>query len=77
MLFQWLATPCVGSTPKNLIKEVKDIKEFKKLLRVNKNVLVLFIKSSSVEDYQPLLKLCDEVAEKMYGKASIVYIFCE
>ena len=64
----------VAGPSKGNVEEVDDIKELKKVLRTKKNILILFSKSS--KDAQGVLKICEEVAEAIYGSGSILQIDC-
>ncbi|CAG0890765.1 unnamed protein product [Darwinula stevensoni] len=64
----------VAGPSKGNVEEVNDIKELKKILRTKKNILILFSKSS--KDAQGVLKICEEVAETIYGSGSILHIDC-
>ncbi|EDO41376.1 predicted protein, partial [Nematostella vectensis] len=56
------------------IEEVNDVKPFKKLLRTNKNLLVLFAKSE--KDASKKLSLLGEVAMAIKGKGTVAFINC-
>ncbi|XP_014671849.1 PREDICTED: protein disulfide-isomerase A5-like [Priapulus caudatus] len=57
------------------VEELSDIKEFKKLIRVKTNVLILFTPSLRREDAK-FLKDFDEVAETVRGLGTLVTVDC-
>ncbi|XP_065832162.1 protein disulfide-isomerase A5-like isoform X1 [Oscarella lobularis] len=59
---------------KNIVSDVDDIKEFKKLLRTRKNVLILFGKST--KSVSAILPVFGETATAMKGLAALVTIDC-
>ncbi|XP_065832181.1 protein disulfide-isomerase A5-like [Oscarella lobularis] len=59
---------------KNVVSDVDDIKEFKKLLRTRKNVLILFGKST--KSVSAILPVFGETATAMKGLAALVTIDC-
>lgn len=58
----------------NLISQINDIKEFKKLLRTKTNVLVLFVNES--KSTQAIGDVFKDTADTMKGKATLVSIDC-
>ncbi|XP_064481351.1 protein disulfide-isomerase A5-like [Ornithodoros turicata] len=62
------------TTGRELMEDITDIKDFKKLLRTKKNVLVLFTKTA--RDGSELLRICADVALEMKGQATLGYIDC-
>ena len=58
----------------NLVEEVHDIKDLKKILKTRKNVLVLFAESG--KSAQKLLDLCRQVALAVKGTGSLFYVNC-
>ncbi|XP_005094049.1 protein disulfide-isomerase A5 [Aplysia californica] len=59
---------------KSLIIRVEDFKEFKKLLRTKTNLLVICAESEKAT--AKVMKLFDEVAQEMKGKATLAYVNC-
>ncbi|CAG0899562.1 unnamed protein product [Cyprideis torosa] len=58
----------------NLVEECRDFKDFKKILKTRKNVLVLF--ADSQKSGERLLGVCREVALAIKGSGSILYVNC-
>ncbi|XP_041371887.1 probable protein disulfide-isomerase A4 [Gigantopelta aegis] len=58
----------------NLIIRVTNYKEFKKLLRTKTNLLVIF--TLSEKETSKTMKLFEDVAEEMKGKATMAFINC-
>lgn len=58
----------------NIISDIDDIKEFKKLLRTKTNVLVLYINNQ--KSSQSVLDVVKEAADSMKGQATLVAIDC-
>lgn len=64
-----------AKTPhKNVINDIVDIKDFKKLLRTKNNVLTLFIKS--VKQNSNIIKVFEETAEIIKGQGTMILIDC-
>lgn len=59
---------------RELIEDISDIKDFKKLLRTKKNVLILY--SKSAKEVADTLRLCTDVALEMKGQATVAYVDC-
>lgn len=57
-------------------RKVDDLKEFKKLLRTKNNVLTLFVKTENVVGTKRLLSVFGEVADKVFGKATLAFVNC-
>uniref|UniRef100_A0A4W4GTJ2 Thioredoxin domain-containing protein n=1 Tax=Electrophorus electricus TaxID=8005 RepID=A0A4W4GTJ2_ELEEL len=66
----WLLPTAVKVSP--LVEQVRDHKDFKKLLRTRTNVLVLYTKSG--EDAQ--LKLLSDAAQAVKGQGTIAWVNC-
>uniref|UniRef100_T1J0B8 26S proteasome complex subunit SEM1 n=1 Tax=Strigamia maritima TaxID=126957 RepID=T1J0B8_STRMM len=60
---------------RDLIDDIDDLKDFKKLLRTKTNVLVLFVKSE--RESVAALKLFADVAEAVHGQGTLAYINCD
>jgi len=59
---------------KSLVIRVEDFKEFKKLLRTRTNLLVIC--AETAKHTSKLMKMFEDVAEEMKGKATLAYINC-
>uniref|UniRef100_A0A4W4GTE9 Protein disulfide-isomerase A5 n=1 Tax=Electrophorus electricus TaxID=8005 RepID=A0A4W4GTE9_ELEEL len=57
-----------------LVEQVRDHKDFKKLLRTRTNVLVLYTKSATSGDAQ--LKLLSDAAQAVKGQGTIAWVNC-
>jgi len=58
----------------SLIIRVDDFKEFKKLLRTRKNFLIICAENSKATN--KVMKIFEEVANEMIGKATVAYVNC-
>lgn len=67
---------CLGKKAgqKQVLDEVSDLKEFKKLLKTRTSVLACFTKS--MRDSLALVKQLSEVAEAVRGTGTIVTVDC-
>jgi aldehyde:ferredoxin oxidoreductase len=79
VLFLFFAAQQVGSkkgkeTLKDVVMDVDDLKEFKKLLRTRTNVLAMFAKNG--DEMADMMPIFSEVATIMKGKATLVAIDC-
>lgn len=75
MLFLYLHLSAqVKKQKSNVISDIDDIKEFKKLLRTKTNVLVLYVNNQ--KSSQSVLDIFKEVADSMKGQATLVVIDC-
>nr|XP_037278569.1 LOW QUALITY PROTEIN: protein disulfide-isomerase A5-like [Rhipicephalus microplus] len=59
---------------RDLIEDVVDIKQHKKLLRTKKNVLILYTKNAK-EATEPL-RICSDVALELKGQATLAHVDC-
>lgn len=79
VLFQLLSTGFVsGKIPSGseLIQRVDELKEFQKLLRTKKNVLVIYAESPANPKVREFVTLSASVSEKIYGKGVIAIVDC-
>lgn len=63
------------NTNRNLVEDVTDIKEFKKVLRTRKNVLVVF--SSNEKAASGWMDTVSDTAFEMKGLATLVFVPCD
>ncbi|KAI0233262.1 Protein disulfide-isomerase A5 [Lamellibrachia satsuma] len=74
----WLQQPGEGAKKKakqgDLIRNVDDIKDFKKLIRTRNNVLVIFVKKDS--DVAQNMDIFTMVADQIRGQATLARVNC-
>ncbi|CAN7982492.1 unnamed protein product, partial [Ixodes hexagonus] len=59
---------------RDLIEDIVDMKQYKKLLRTKKNVMILYARSS--KDAVEPLKICSDVALELKGQATLAFVDC-
>lgn len=59
---------------RDLVEDIVDVKQHKKLLRTKKNVLILYTKSAK-EATEPL-RICSDVALELKGQATLAHVDC-
>ncbi len=70
-----VAWTSVSAGPQSeLLAEVNDHKDFKKILRTKTNVLVLYVDNTKAT--RPLISLCQDVAAAVKGIGSIYLVNC-
>lgn len=80
LAFQIWSEQCQGQKRdqnQQLIERVDDLKKFKALLRTKNNVLAVFSKTGdNVPAVKRLLPIFADVAERMYGRATLAVVNC-
>lgn len=78
LIFVTFCIRCIACSKKyensNIIDEIIDVKDFKKLLRTKTNVLVLFTKSATHANQ--FIKIFRSVSEIIKGEGTLVYVDC-
>ncbi|CAN8013354.1 unnamed protein product, partial [Ixodes persulcatus] len=62
------------SSGRDLIEDIVDMKQYKKLLRTKKNVMILYARSA--KDAVEPLKICSDVALELKGQATLASVDC-
>uniref|UniRef100_V5GM30 Putative thioredoxin/protein disulfide isomerase n=2 Tax=Ixodes ricinus TaxID=34613 RepID=V5GM30_IXORI len=62
------------SSGRDLIEDIVDMKQYKKLLRTKKNVMILYTRSA--KDAVEPLKICSDVALELKGQATLASVDC-
>ncbi|CAH1775049.1 unnamed protein product [Owenia fusiformis] len=62
------------SSKRELIEDVEDVKQFKKLLRTKTNLLVIYAKSDKA--VSKLMPILSEVADEVRGTGTLIYVNC-
>lgn len=67
----------VCEKPKSTIEQLENVDQLKKIFRTKKNVLVLYKFASFGNGYNPVVKLFTEIADSLFGKATLAIVNCE